>query len=188
MCLKAEDDNGIAALPTGCACCGPAGHAHPSCMIAAARITTDAAARVPHITFIPWQVCLTCKQRYTGPLAGVVQEPLIIAHEARSAMAGSESEPGGSILLAAEPEIEACCSAWSWADLPYALLQYIMIQLDGHSLLAASKVRSTFSALLPPADACGPRGCAYRITMRLTRHHNVMSSRARGGDQSARAL
>ena len=59
VCLEAADPDGAAAAPTGCACRGSAGHAHLSCLAAAALHTTDVDGG---------QGCPTCKQAYQGPI------------------------------------------------------------------------------------------------------------------------
>ena len=59
LCLESEDSAGAATAPTGCACRGSAGHAHLSCLIAAARHKKKSSA---------WLECPTCKHRYFGPM------------------------------------------------------------------------------------------------------------------------
>ena len=58
-CFVCLDDETPAA-PTGCACRGDAGHAHPACL---ARY---AACAAPHRGASAWLVCATCTQQYTG--------------------------------------------------------------------------------------------------------------------------
>ena len=65
VCLEAADPDGAATVPTGCACRGSAGHAHLSCLVAAAQHNLKADADPRHLT---WQECPTCKQNYTGPI------------------------------------------------------------------------------------------------------------------------
>ena len=63
VCLEATDPGGVATAPTGCACRGSAGHAHPSCLIAAAKHKPNAKAR-----HLAWMYCPTCNQSYAGPM------------------------------------------------------------------------------------------------------------------------
>ena len=64
VCLEAADPDGAAAAPTGCACRGSAGHAHLSCLVAAAQHGANEAAQHE-----AWRICPTCKQDYLGPMS-----------------------------------------------------------------------------------------------------------------------
>jgi hypothetical protein len=71
VCLEADDK----LMPTGCACRGTSGMAHPSCIGTAASFAVD--SRGPH----RWVRCSECEQRYGGAFQMALLDQMVALYD-----------------------------------------------------------------------------------------------------------